>query len=68
MAGAFRLGDDRGDGLEETIRVAQRLSPLSRNRCRRDFKRRFSASRRAQGYLAVYQQLIDSKLTPIHAG
>jgi glycosyltransferase involved in cell wall biosynthesis len=55
------------DGLEDAIRAAERISTLSRKRCRRMFEQRFSASRMAAGYLAVYQRLIGSKLTPTYA-
>jgi glycosyltransferase involved in cell wall biosynthesis len=55
------------DGLEDAIRAAARISTLSRKRCRHAFEQRFSASRMAADYLAVYQRLIDSKLTPPYA-
>jgi glycosyltransferase involved in cell wall biosynthesis len=55
------------DGLEDAIRAAERISTLSRKRCRRVFEQHFSASRMAAGYLAVYQRLIGRKLTPPYA-
>jgi glycosyltransferase involved in cell wall biosynthesis len=55
------------DGLEDAIRAAARISTLSRKRCRHAFEQRFSASRMAADYLAVYQRLIDSKFTPPYA-
>ena len=55
------------DGLEDAIRAAERISTLSRKRCRRVFEQRFSASRMVAGYLAMYQRLIDGKLTPTYA-
>jgi glycosyltransferase involved in cell wall biosynthesis len=55
------------DGREDAIRAAARISTLNRKRCRRTFEQRFSASRMAADYLAVYQRLIDSKFTPPYA-
>jgi glycosyltransferase involved in cell wall biosynthesis len=55
------------DGLEEAVKAVKRIATLSRKRCRHRFEQRFSASRMAADYLAVYQRLIDSKLTPPYA-
>jgi glycosyltransferase involved in cell wall biosynthesis len=55
------------DGLEEAVKAVKRISTLSRKQCRHRFEQRFSASRMAADYLAVYQRLIDSKLTPPYA-
>jgi glycosyltransferase involved in cell wall biosynthesis len=55
------------DGPKDAIRAAERISMLSRKRCRRVFEQRFSASRMAADYLAVYQRLIGTKLTPTYA-
>jgi glycosyltransferase involved in cell wall biosynthesis len=55
------------DGLQDAVKAAERISTLSRKRCRHVFEQRFSASRMAAGYLAVYQRLIGSKLTPTYA-
>jgi glycosyltransferase involved in cell wall biosynthesis len=55
------------DGPKDAIRAAERISMLSRKRCRRVFEQRFSASRMAADYLAVYQRLIETKLTPTYA-
>jgi glycosyltransferase involved in cell wall biosynthesis len=55
------------DGLEAAITAVERISTLSRNYCRRVFEQRFSVSRMAEDYLALYQRLIDSKRTPIYA-
>jgi glycosyltransferase involved in cell wall biosynthesis len=55
------------DGPKDAIRAAERISMLSRKRCRRVFEQRFSASRMAADYLTVYQRLIGTKLTPTYA-
>jgi glycosyltransferase involved in cell wall biosynthesis len=55
------------DGPKDAIRAAERISMLSRKRCRRVFEQRFSAPRMAADYLAVYQRLIGTKLTPTYA-
>jgi glycosyltransferase involved in cell wall biosynthesis len=56
------------DGLEAAIQAVGRVSTLSRLSCRQRFEQHFSAPRMADDYLVAYQQLIDSKLTPIYAG
>jgi len=55
------------EGLEDAVQAAQQISTLSRRHCRDLFERRFVASRMAQDYLAIYQQLIDAKPKFIHA-
>jgi glycosyltransferase involved in cell wall biosynthesis len=50
------------EGLEDAVRAAERISTLSRKRCRELFEQRFGASRMAEDYLAIYQRLIDGKL------
>jgi glycosyltransferase involved in cell wall biosynthesis len=56
------------DGLEAAITAVERISTLSRHRCRRVFEQRFTVSRMAEDYLALYQRLIDSKRTPVYTG
>jgi glycosyltransferase involved in cell wall biosynthesis len=55
------------NGLEDAIRAAERLSTLSRKHCRRSFEQRFSVSRMAAEYVAVYERLLEGKLTPTFA-
>jgi glycosyltransferase involved in cell wall biosynthesis len=55
------------DGLEDAITAAERIATLSRKQCRRSFEQRFSVSCMATDYLAVYQRLIESELTPTFA-
>jgi glycosyltransferase involved in cell wall biosynthesis len=45
--------------LEDAVRAAERISTLSRWRCRQLFEERFSAARMARDYLAIYQKLIE---------
>jgi glycosyltransferase involved in cell wall biosynthesis len=48
------------EDLEGAVRAAERLPTLSRQRCRERFEERFSASRMARDYLALYQRLLDA--------
>jgi glycosyltransferase involved in cell wall biosynthesis len=47
--------------LEDAVRAAERIPSLSRQRCRQLFEGRFSASRMARDYLAIYQRVVDRK-------
>jgi glycosyltransferase involved in cell wall biosynthesis len=44
----------------QAIAAARRIDRLDRQACRRLFERRFTARTMAQGYLAVYRQLLDT--------
>jgi glycosyltransferase involved in cell wall biosynthesis len=44
---------------DEAVRAAARIHELDRRACRATFDRRFTASRMANDYLRIYQQLID---------
>jgi len=46
------------ESVEEAVQTVQRVSALSRRRCRQVFETRFSAYRMAQDYLRIYQQLM----------
>lgn len=46
--------------LEDAINAVERVSRINRKQCRQVFEERFSASRMAQDYLAIYQQLLES--------
>jgi glycosyltransferase involved in cell wall biosynthesis len=50
------------NGVDEAVQAVSSVRDLDRNRCRRQFERRFSAQRMAEDYLEVYRQL------PIAAG
>jgi glycosyltransferase involved in cell wall biosynthesis len=45
--------------LEDAVLAAERIPSLSRQRCRQLFEGRFSASRMARDYLAIYQRVVD---------
>jgi len=47
------------DGVEQAVEAVGRVSALSRRRCRMAFERRFTVSRMAEDYVAVYQRLVD---------
>ena len=47
------------DDLEDAVAAVERVSGLSRKRCREVFEDRFTASRMAQDYLAIYQRLVS---------
>ena len=44
------------EGLDDAVRAAERVATLDRARCRRVFEERFTASRMAQDYVAVYER------------
>jgi len=46
--------------LEGAVQAVDRLPTLSRRHCRERFEERFSASRMARDYLALYQRLLDA--------
>jgi glycosyltransferase involved in cell wall biosynthesis len=46
------------DGVEEAVRAVNRVSSLSRRRCREVFEERFTARRMAEEYIEAYQRLI----------
>jgi glycosyltransferase involved in cell wall biosynthesis len=49
------------EGLEEAVQAVARVPMLSRTRCRQVFEARFTASRMAQDYVRIYQQLVDER-------
>jgi glycosyltransferase involved in cell wall biosynthesis len=55
------------EGLEDAVKAAERISTLSRKRCRELFEQRFVASRTAADYLAIYQRLVDARSNLAHA-
>lgn len=46
------------DNVEEAVEAAKRTAELNRKQCRRSFERRFTATRMASDYVALYQKLI----------
>jgi glycosyltransferase involved in cell wall biosynthesis len=49
------------EGCEEAVQAVERVSTLSRTRCRQVFEERFSASRMTQDYLKIYQQVLEGE-------
>lgn len=47
--------------VEEATRAVERVGSLNRVRCREVFEERFSASRMARDYIAVYEQLLGGR-------
>ena len=50
------------DSLDKAVQAVERVSTLSRKRCRQVFEERFSASRMARDYVAVYRRLLNRRL------
>jgi len=48
-------------GLEDAAQAAERIPTLSRQRCRQLFEERFSATRMARDYLAIYRKLVEGQ-------
>jgi glycosyltransferase involved in cell wall biosynthesis len=51
----------------EAVRAVERVSSLSRARCREVFERRFSARRMARDYLAIYRRLVHKTAPNLEA-
>jgi glycosyltransferase involved in cell wall biosynthesis len=49
---------------EEAVRALGRLHLLRRDTCREEFETRFSASRMAEDYLAIYRRLAKNRTRP----
>lgn len=47
--------------LEDAAQAAERIPTLSRQRCRQLFEERFSATRMARDYLAIYRKLVEGQ-------
>lgn len=47
--------------LSEGVRAVEDISRLSRSRCRQAFEERFTATRMAQDYVALYEQLVHAR-------
>jgi glycosyltransferase involved in cell wall biosynthesis len=54
--------------LEEAVRAVQHISMIDRGLCRQVFEARFSASRMARDYVAIYQRILEEKQTPKDQG
>jgi glycosyltransferase involved in cell wall biosynthesis len=49
------------EGLEDAVRAVERIPTLSRRRCREVFEERFTATRMARDYLALYERVRESR-------
>jgi len=47
--------------VDQAVKAIVRISRLSRKRCRRIFEERFTASRMATDYVAIYERLIEDR-------
>jgi glycosyltransferase involved in cell wall biosynthesis len=47
--------------VDQAVKALARISRLSRKRCRRIFEERFTASRMATDYVAIYERLIEDR-------
>lgn len=52
------------ESMDEAIQATREVSLLSRERCRRTFEERFSASRMAQDYLTIFQSMLQDAAPP----
>jgi glycosyltransferase involved in cell wall biosynthesis len=52
------------DDVPGAVEAVGRIPGLSRRACRRAFEERFGADRMADGYLAVYRDLVDARSRP----
>jgi glycosyltransferase involved in cell wall biosynthesis len=49
------------DSVEDAVRAVEKVTSLSRKRCREVFQERFSAGRMAEDYFTIYRQLVGGK-------
>jgi glycosyltransferase involved in cell wall biosynthesis len=47
--------------LEETVQAVERVDTINRGQCRRVFEERFSASRMARDYVALYEHMLEER-------
>lgn len=50
--------------VEEAACAARNLSALRRKDCRQSFEQRFTATRMAKDYVAVYERLVEARRSP----
>jgi glycosyltransferase involved in cell wall biosynthesis len=50
--------------VDEAVRAVQKVPRLDRGRCRQEFEKRFVATRMAQDYLSLYEQLVLGESLP----
>ncbi|MFQ5681857.1 MAG: glycosyltransferase family 4 protein [Candidatus Binatia bacterium] len=52
------------EGIDDAVKAVRQIEILSRKRCRQVFEERFSATRMAQSYLTIYENLLNSHCQP----
>jgi glycosyltransferase involved in cell wall biosynthesis len=55
------------ESIESAVDAVRRLSEIDRRTCRSVFEQRFSAQRMAQGYVDIYERLIDRSASGFRA-
>ena len=50
------------DRVEDAVEAVQRVGSLSRQRCRDVFEERFTATRMARDYVALYEELLEQRV------
>jgi glycosyltransferase involved in cell wall biosynthesis len=55
------------DGFEDAVHAVEKVSSLSRKKCREIFESRFTVSKMAQNYIRIYEKLINQKGPKNHA-
>jgi len=56
------------EGIQAAAKAVEQVAKISREECRQRFEERFSATKMAKNYLAVYQNLIQFPVQPIRSG
>ena len=55
------------NNIEDAVAAVPRVASLSRPACRREFEKRFLASRMAKDYVALYESLLNAENLPLPA-
>ena len=56
------LADYIVDSLEDAVSAVEKVGDLDRGRCRDVFEQRFSVSRMARDYLAIYERQLEGQV------
>ncbi len=51
------------ESIDAAVKVVERVSTLSREECRRRFEKRFTSTRMARDYVAIYERLVEEETT-----
>jgi glycosyltransferase involved in cell wall biosynthesis len=55
------------NNIEDAVAAVPRVASLSRPACRREFEKRFLASRMAKDYVTLYESLLNAENLPLPA-